>query len=167
MTSHTWNVRIDSSLLNGRGCATDAQRWRIFTRSAAARYCWAAAPADKGDHSMGRYRPPAVPGSKYITAAGAARLRAELDQLWRRERPQVTAAVAAAAAQGDRSENAEYIYGKRRLREVDRRVRFLRMRLTGMTVVDRPPDDRGRVYFGARVTLVDAGGAERVHRIVG
>jgi len=78
---------------------------------------------------MGRYRTPQQPGSKYITAAGAARLRAELDELWRRERPQVTAAVAAAAAQGDRSENAEYTYGKRRLREIDRRVRFLRARL--------------------------------------
>jgi transcription elongation factor GreB len=106
-------------------------------------------------------------GSKFITPAGAARLRAELDELWRHERPQVTAAVAAAAAQGDRSENAEYIYGKRRLREIDRRVRFLRMRLEGMTVVDRPPGDRGRIYFGARVTLADAHGAPRVHRIVG
>jgi len=116
---------------------------------------------------MGSSGPTFRTGSKFITPAGARRLRAELDQLWGRERPQVTAAVAAAAAQGDRSENAEYIYGKRRLREIDRRVRFLRMRLTGMTVVDRPPDDRGRVYFGARVTLVDAGGAKRVHRIVG
>lgn len=106
-------------------------------------------------------------GSKFITPAGAARLRAELDELWRRERPQVTAAVAAAAAQGDRSENAEYIYGKRRLREIDRRVRFLRLRLAGMTVVERPPGDRERVYFGARVTLADAQGAQRVHRIVG
>ena len=74
-------------------------------------------------------------GSKYITPAGAARLRAELDELWRHERPLVTAAVAAAAAQGDRSENAEYTYGKRRLREIDRRVRFLRSRLEGM--IDR------------------------------
>ena len=74
-------------------------------------------------------------GSKYITPAGAARLRGELDQLWREERPRVTQAVAAAAAQGDRSENAEYTYGKRRLREIDRRVRFLRQRLEGMVVV--------------------------------
>ena len=73
---------------------------------------------------MSRYRSPQPSGSKYITAAGAARLRAELDELWRRERPLVTAAVAVAAAQGDRSENAEYTYGKRRLREIDRRVRF-------------------------------------------
>src|SRR6202034_4549641 len=100
---------------------------------------------------MSRYRQREPPGSKYITSAGAARLRAELDELWRRERPQVTAAVAAAAAQGDRSENAEYTYGKRRLREIDRRVRFLRTRLADMAVVDRPPSDPARVYFGARV----------------
>ena len=75
---------------------------------------------------MGRYRPPSVPASQYITAEGAQRLRAELETLWRQERPRVTEAVAAAAAQGDRSENAEYTYGKRRLREIDRRVRFLR-----------------------------------------
>src|SRR5579862_3181347 len=104
---------------------------------------------------MSRFRLPTKPGSKYITPAGAERLRAELDELWRRERPQVTAAVAAAAAQGDRSENAEYTYGKRRLREIDRRVRFLRMRLEGMIIVNTAPSDRGRVFFGARVTLED------------
>jgi transcription elongation factor GreB len=117
--------------------------------------------------NMGSSGPALRAGSKFITPAGAARLRAELDQLWRHERPQVTAAVAAAAAQGDRSENAEYIYGKRRLREIDRRVRFLRIRLEGMTVVDRSPGDRGRVFFGARVTLEDANGVRRVYRIVG
>jgi transcription elongation factor GreB len=117
--------------------------------------------------NTGKGAPGSRTGSKFITPAGAARLRAELDELWRRERPQVTAAVAAAAAQGDRSENAEYIYGKRRLREIDRRVRFLRLRLEGMTVVDRLPADRARVYFGARVTLADAGGVQRRHRIVG
>jgi transcription elongation factor GreB len=116
---------------------------------------------------MGRYRAPSRPGSKYITPAGAARLRAELDDLWRRERPQVTAAVAAAAAQGDRSENAEYTYGKRRLREIDRRVRFLRSRLNGMVVVDRPPGDRGRVFFGARVVLETETGEMLCYRIVG
>ncbi len=72
---------------------------------------------------MGRFRPPEKAGSKYITREGAQRLRAELEQLWREERPRVTQAVAAAAAQGDRSENAEYTYGKKRLREIDRRVR--------------------------------------------
>ena len=106
-------------------------------------------------------------GSKYITPAGAARLRAELEALWRQERPQVTAAVSAAAAQGDRSENAEYTYGKRRLREIDRRVRFLRARLDGMTIVARAPGDRGRVYFGALVLLEDQAGGQRRHRIVG
>lgn len=110
---------------------------------------------------------PATPGSKYITHEGEARLRQELEALWRHERPQVTAAVSAAAAQGDRSENAEYTYGKRRLREIDRRVRFLRTRLEGMTVVRLPPADRKRVFFGARVTLETQSGTRRQHRIVG
>jgi transcription elongation factor GreB len=116
---------------------------------------------------MSRFRLPAKPGSQYITPAGAARLRAELDELWRRERPQVTAAVAAAAAQGDRSENAEYTYGKRRLREIDRRVRFLRTRLDGMVIVSQAPTDRQRVFFGARVTLETETGDELCYRIVG
>jgi len=116
---------------------------------------------------MGRFRAAERHGSKYITAAGAARVRAELEELWRRERPQVTAAVAAAAAQGDRSENAEYTYGKRRLREIDRRVRFLRQRLDGMVVVDQPPSDRQRVFFGARVTLATPDGEKLRYRIVG
>jgi transcription elongation factor GreB len=110
-------------------------------------------------------RPPG--GSKYITPAGAARLRAELEQLWRHERPAVTAQVAAAAALGDRSENAEYIYGKRRLREIDRRVRFLRSRLDQMRIVDQPPRDRHRIFFGARVTLEADGGERLCYRIVG
>jgi transcription elongation factor GreB len=116
---------------------------------------------------MSRFRAPSKPGSQYITPAGAARLRAELDELWRRERPQVTAAVQAAAAQGDRSENAEYTYGKRRLREIDRRVRFLRTRLEGMVIVDQPPKDRQRVFFGARVTLETDAGEALHYRIVG
>jgi transcription elongation factor GreB len=116
---------------------------------------------------MGRYRAPAKPGSQYITPTGAARLRAELDALWLRERPTVTAAVAAAAAQGDRSENAEYTYGKRRLREIDRRVRHLRARLEGMQIVTQKPSDHRRVFFGARVTLETANGERRRHRIVG
>jgi transcription elongation factor GreB len=116
---------------------------------------------------MTRYRRPEPPGSKYITPEGARRLRAELDDLWRVQRPQVTRAVAEAAAQGDRSENAEYIYGKKQLREIDRRVRFLRKRLEGIVVVDRPPDDATRIFFGAWVQLVDAEGAEREVRIVG
>ena len=109
---------------------------------------------------MSRYREAPQPGSKYITPEGARRLRAELDELWRDERPRVTQAVAAAAAQGDRSENAEYLYGKRRLREIDRRVRFLRQRLEGMIIVDKPPADTARIFFGAWVTLESQEGAE-------
>src|SRR5688572_6592475 len=116
---------------------------------------------------MNRYRSPEKPGSQFITGAGAARLKRELDELWRVERPRVTQAVSEAAAQGDRSENAEYTYGKRRLREIDRRVRFLRKRLDGMTVVDKPPSDRRRVFFGAWVTLEDEAGEQHRHRIVG
>jgi transcription elongation factor GreB len=116
---------------------------------------------------MSRYRPRETPGSRFITPEGHARLKAELEQLWRVERPQVTQAVSEAAAQGDRSENAEYTYGKRRLREIDRRVRFLRQRLEGMVVVDRPPTDRERVFFGAWVTLEAGDGRELRVRIVG
>jgi len=94
-------------------------------------------------------------------------MRAELDRLWREERPRVTQAVAAAAAQGDRSENAEYTYGKRRLREIDARVRHLRKRLEGMVVVSEPPSDPRRVFFGARVTLETHEGEQRSYRIVG
>ena len=116
---------------------------------------------------VSRYRPTEKPGSQFITATGAARLKQELDELWKVERPRVTQAVSEAAAQGDRSENAEYTYGKKRLREIDRRVRFLRKRLDGMTVVDKPPTDRKRVYFGAWVTLEDEAGGQARHRIVG
>ncbi len=116
---------------------------------------------------MGRFRAPEPAGSKYITPEGARRLRAELEQLWREERPRVTQAVAEAAAQGDRSENAEYTYGKRRLREIDRRVRFLRQRLDGMVIVAQPPSDPRRVFFGAWVELEAQDGARTRHRIVG
>ncbi|MGH8170498.1 MAG: transcription elongation factor GreB [Steroidobacteraceae bacterium] len=116
---------------------------------------------------MGRYLAPSPAASQYITPDGEKRLREELEQLWRVERPKVTQAVAEAAAQGDRSENAEYTYGKRRLREIDRRVRFLRKRLDGMVVVDQAPADRGKVYFGAWVTVEAADGAQSRYRIVG
>jgi len=116
---------------------------------------------------MSRFRPPLSPGSQYITPEGARRLREELEQLWRVERPKVTQAVSEAAAQGDRSENAEYTYGKRRLREIDRRVRFLRKRLDGMTIVDQPPSDAGRVFFGAWVSLESETGELARYRIVG
>ena len=116
---------------------------------------------------MSRYRPPQTQGSRFITPEGHARLRSELDQLWRIERPEVTRAVSAAAAQGDRSENADYTYGKKRLREIDSRVRFLRKRLEGMVVVDQPPSDPRRVFFSAWVTVEDEAGAETRYRIVG
>jgi len=116
---------------------------------------------------MARYRPPQSPSSCYITPEGRQRLEEELNYLWRTKRPQVTRAVSEAAALGDRSENAEYIYGKKQLREIDRRVRFLRKRLDVLKVVDRPPDDPSRIFFGAWVRLEDAQGAEHVYRIVG
>jgi transcription elongation factor GreB len=116
---------------------------------------------------MARYRPPRPESSKYITPEGAAVLRRELDELWRVKRPAVTKAVAEAAAQGDRSENAEYIYGKRQLAEIDRRVRFLRKRLTGIRVVDTHPTDTSKVYFGAWFTVCDSAGETHEYRLVG
>jgi len=114
-----------------------------------------------------RDRPQPPPKKSYITPDGAKKLRAELDQLWTVERPRVTQEVADAAAQGDRSENAEYIYGKRRLREIDRRVRFLSKRLDSVTIVSEPPTDPSRAFFGAYVTLEDEDGNEVTYRIVG
>lgn len=116
---------------------------------------------------MSRYRAPQPAGSKFITPEGLQALKDELDRLWRVERPRVTQTVSEAAAQGDRSENADYTYGKKRLREIDSRVRFLRKRLDGMKVVDQPPSDLQRVFFGAWVTLEDESGTESRHRIVG
>jgi len=116
---------------------------------------------------MGRYRPPRRRGSTYITPDGETRLREELHQLWKIERPEVTATVHEAAKNGDRSENGDYIYGKRRLREIDSRVRFLNKRLEELQIVDRPPSDTGKVFFGAWVTLEDEEGSEARYRIVG
>src|SRR6202162_2609613 len=116
---------------------------------------------------MSRLRQAAPAGSQYITPEGARRLRLELELLWRDERPRVTQAVAAAAAQGDRSENAEYTYGKRRLREIDRRVRFLSRRLEGIVGVCRARADPARVFFGAFVLLGSGDGAHARYRIVG
>jgi transcription elongation factor GreB len=120
---------------------------------------------------VSRYRAPTQPGSKYITPNGARRLQEELDQLWHEERPRVTQAVSEAAAQGDRSENAEYTYGKKRLHEIDRRVRFLRKRLEGMAIVDPTASpgrrDANRVFFGAWVQIETAAGDLRWYRIVG
>jgi transcription elongation factor GreB len=116
---------------------------------------------------MSRYRPPSKPSSKYISAAGDQRLKEELHYLWKVERPKVTQAVSEAAALGDRSENAEYIYGKKRLREIDRRVRYLNKRLDEVTVVKRPPDDRSKVFFGATVELEDEQGHLVTYRLLG
>lgn len=116
---------------------------------------------------MGRFRPPQKPGSKYITPEGMERLSNELDFLWKKKRPEVTKALSEAAAEGDRSENAEYIYRKKQLREIDSRVRFLRKRLENMVVVDQKPTDESRVFFGAWVTLEDEQGEEVRYRVVG
>ena len=116
---------------------------------------------------MSRYRPPRPKGSAYITAQGERTLREELRQLWKVERPQVTAVVHEAAKNGDRSENGDYIYGKRRLREIDSRVRFLTKRLDELTVVERAPADQDKVFFGAWVTLEDEQGETVEYRIVG
>lgn len=105
--------------------------------------------------------------SHYITRDGYLALDRELKYLWKEERPKVTQAVSEAAAMGDRSENAEYIYGKRRLREIDRRVRFLTKRLEALTIVDPNPMQEGKVFFGSWVTLEDDEGIEKTYRIVG
>ena len=116
---------------------------------------------------MSRYRPPSPPMSAYITPEGEKSLKEELHFLWKVERPQVTQQVSDAAALGDRSENAEYIYGKKRLREIDRRVRYLRKRLEVLKVVDQLPSDTSRVYFGAWVALYQEDGTTVKYRLVG
>ncbi|MCL6414596.1 transcription elongation factor GreB [Aestuariirhabdus sp. Z084] len=116
---------------------------------------------------MARYRPPQPASSAYITPQGAASLQEELDYLWQTKRPQVTQAVSEAAAQGDRSENAEYIYGKKQLREIDRRVRFLRKRLEKLVIVSEYPSDQNRVFFGAWIELEKEDGKRVNYRIVG
>jgi transcription elongation factor GreB len=103
----------------------------------------------------------------YITPEGFRRLQEEAEQLWRVERPRVTREVAEAAALGDRSENAEYIYGKRRLREIDERLRFLRKRMDELTVVRAAPEQREKVFFGAWVSLEEEDGRRRELRLVG
>ena len=117
---------------------------------------------------MGRYRPPEPEKTAVITAAGFRRLQQELNYLWKDKRPEVTSRVAAAAALGDRSENADYIYGKRQLAEIDRRIRYLDKRIRTMQVVDRLPSDDNKVYFGAWVTLRSANGDQSPrYRLVG
>ena len=116
---------------------------------------------------MGRWRPPPPQSSPYITAEGAAQLKAELKALWSKQRPEVVRALSAAAAEGDRSENAEYIYRKKQLGGIDRRIRYLSKRLDAVKVVDGPPADSSKVRFGAWVTLSDADGRKHHYRIVG
>ena len=115
---------------------------------------------------MGRYRPPVPRSSPYITPQGYQALQDELKAIWK-HRSGVTRAITAAAAEGDRSENAEYIYRKKELREIDRRIRYLQKRLPDLTVVSAPPSDPQRIFFGARVTLEDDNGREVSYRIVG
>ena len=117
---------------------------------------------------MGRWRPPAERSTALITREGHDRLKAELDELWRAKRPEVVKALAAAAAEGDRSENAEYTYRKKQLGEIDRRVRYLSKRLQTLRVVDDAPTDREAVFFGAEVEVenIDSGDTA-TYRIVG
>jgi len=119
---------------------------------------------DSPEPAAGPVLPPG--GKNYITPAGFARLQAEKKQLLEVERPEVVKTVAWAASLGDRSENADYIYGKRRLREIDRRVRFLIKRLEAAEVVDSSGRDTDQVFFGARVRVKGMSG-ERTVRIVG
>jgi transcription elongation factor GreB len=113
---------------------------------------------------MSRYRPPQPGSSPLITAAGHTRLKAEFEQLWRQRRPEVVRALSAAAAEGDRSENAEYQYRKKELREIDARLRYLTTRLEQVQVVADAPSDHGRIYFGAWVLVRDGQGVQRRRR---
>jgi len=115
---------------------------------------------------MSRYRPPIPKASPYITADGYAMLDAELKALWKR-RAEVTRALSTAAAEGDRSENAEYIYRKKELAGIDRRIRYLQKRLPELTIVNNLPQNPQQVYFGAWVLLEDQHGKHHVYRIVG
>ena len=116
---------------------------------------------------MGRWRPAEKPGSPYITAQGARLLREELQDLWRKQRPEVVKALAAAAAEGDRSENAEYTYRKKQLGGIDRRIRYLSKRIDVMKIVDRPPADTSIVRFGASIRLQSSVDGLVDYRIVG
>lgn len=115
---------------------------------------------------MGRYRPPQPKSSPYITAAGYTKLDAELKALWKR-RAYVVKILAEAAAEGDRSENAEYIYRKKELREIDYRIRYLQRRLPDLKVVNNQPSNPQQVFFSAWITLENEQGEEKTYRIVG
>ncbi len=116
---------------------------------------------------MSRWRPPQPSSTAVITRAGFETLRRELDELWHQRRPEVVKALAAAAAEGDRSENAEYTYRKKQLAEIDRRVRYLSQRLPALRVIEQTPARSDTVYFGALVEIVDESGAHRRLRLVG
>jgi transcription elongation factor GreB len=116
---------------------------------------------------MGRWRPAEKPGSPYITPEGAKRLREELQYLWRTLRPEVVKALSAAAAEGDRSDNAEYTYRKKQLGGIDRRVRYLSKRIDIMKIVDRSPTDTSIIRFGARITVLTSIEGRVDYRIVG
>ena len=117
---------------------------------------------------MSRWRPPAPRSTAIITRAGFEKLKAELDHLWHTLRPEVVKALAAAAAEGDRSENAEYTYRKKQLGEIDRRVRYLSKRIPSLKVAEGAPADREAVFFGATITLENLASGEEVrYHIVG
>jgi len=117
---------------------------------------------------MSRWRPPAPSSTAIITREGFERLKAELDHLWHTVRPEVVKALAAAAAEGDRSENAEYTYRKKQLGEIDRRARYLSKRIPVLKVVEAPPSQRDAVFFGATMELENVESGETVrYRIVG
>jgi len=116
---------------------------------------------------MGRWRPPPERSSPYITRGGADSLKSQLSALWQLRRTDVVPALSAAAAEGDRSENAEYIYRKKQLAEIDRKIRYISRRLEVIQIVDRPPAQRDRVFFGAWVEVEDEEGKYHEYRIVG
>jgi transcription elongation factor GreB len=117
---------------------------------------------------MGRWRAPSGPSTALITREGFEELKAELDLLWRSKRPEVVKALAAAAAEGDRSENAEYTYRKKQLGEIDRRVRYLSKRIEALRVVEGQPSDPDAVFFGAWLTVErEDNGENATYRIVG
>ena len=125
---------------------------------------------DDEDQDTGAPAPPALPAGvkNYITPAGYKRLKDEALNLLDKERPELVKVVQWAASNGDRSENADYIYGKRRLREIDRRIRFLTKRLDAALVVEPANrEETDQVFFGATVTVMDEGGEEKTYSIVG
>ncbi len=116
---------------------------------------------------MGRYRPANKPSAPFITADGYKALSEEYAHLWHNKRPEVVVALSAAAAEGDRSENAEYQYRRKQLAEIDRRIRYLKKRLPSLKIVNEMPNDTRKIFFGAYVTLINEDGSKFNYRIVG